>query len=696
MMESQNAMQRIRDALRRFATKNPLCFPLLALVGSLSGAYLLAIAAVALPVVCRMCRVAICALLAGLYGWGVHCRYEAEPMLVRAEWLAPECASLRLSGTVVRTMGHSALLRESATGRLIEVSGEKSFPEMHEAERWVVEGVPRDVTSEPYPGCFDRKKWLSNLGCYCHLDVYGAKRADDGTLFGRFLAGSAYFRRALASALACGVDTASPGYQTLVSLMLGEKRLSDVETIDAFRRSGCIHIFAVSGLHTGVIALLVALFLRMARCSPRMTLLMTLCLLTVYLYITGFPVSAVRAYVMIALFICGRLLRRQSTPVNVLCAAAFLILTVDPRQLTSAGFQLSFALYAAVICGARWAMHGRKWWAPDPYLPYRIFTRKEKWQSASDSWVRGLLIVSLTAWLCSLPLTAWHFHTVNLFGFVVNILISPLLPCTMGLGLAALLFSWMPVLGVFLNKVACLSAALLFHLAEYSADAPNAYLPTSAPPQSDTVQIFTFPYGGYACALGNPALLIDCGSESDADYRLLPSLFAQNTQPVVFLPSHQTARQVGGRLSVLRQYPRLQVLTPPPHDAAPLRFETAAGRFTVYPPASPLGRPLADDAAPVVLWENAGKRLLYVGAASLRSLLRLSPQERCADAVILGAHVWDTAGDAEWLRATNARVVYRLPDANEAPDLRLFPNGKTVSVLPESYTMFRLSECARP
>lgn len=695
MTERQSAIQRNRDALRRFAIKNPFVFPLLALASSLFGMHLLSVVAVALPTACRVYRVAICTFLAGLYGWGVHCRYEAEPSLVRAEWISPECPALRLSGTVVRSMGHSALLKESKTGWLIEVSGGKTFPEMHEAERWVVEGVPQEIVNEPYPGGFDRKRRLANLGCYCHLEVYSAERTDDGNFFGRFLAGSAYFRRALADALARGTDTASPGYQTLVSLMLGEKKLSDEETIDAFRRSGCLHIFAVSGLHTGVIALLLALFLRLVHCSPRLTALMTLCLLTVYLYITGFPVSAVRAYVMIALFFGGRLLRRQSSPVNVWCATAFLILMVDPRQLTAAGFQLSFALYAAVICGARWAMHGRTWWTPDPYIPYRIFTQKERWQAASDSWVRGLLIVSLTAWLCSLPLTAWHFQTVNLFGFAVNILIAPLLPCTMGLGLTALLFSWISAPGIWLNKAACMSASLIFSLAEYSADAPNTYVPTSPPPPSDTVQIFAFPYGGYACVLGNPGLLIDCGSESDAKYRLLPSLSAQNTPPAAFLPSRKLSRQIGGRFRTMQQYPEMHVLSFPSKDDEPLGFETSAGRFTVYPPAPPTGRALADDFAPVVLWENAGKRLLYVGAASLRTILRLDPKDRCADVVILGTHSWDTACDVEWLSCTKAKTVYRLPDSSEVPDPHLLPDGETIPVSPKSYTIFRLSECDR-
>lgn len=695
-MEIRDDILRIRNALRRFATKNPLAFPLLTLVCSLSGATLLSPVSVALPVVCRLYRVGVCALLAGLYGWGVHCRYEAEPMQVYAGWLSPECVSLRLSGLVVRTMGNSALMKDDATGRLIEVSGGRAFPKMQEEERWCVEGVPREILNEPYPGGFDRKRWLANLGCYCHLDVCVAERMDSGTLFGRFLAGASYFRRSLALMLARGCDVSSAGYQTLVSLMLGEKKLSDPQTIDVFRRSGCIHIFAVSGLHTGVIALLVALFLRMAHCSPRLTVMMTICLLTVYLYITGFPVSAVRAYVMIVLFFCARLLRRQSSSVNVWCAAAFLILTIDPRQLTSAGFQLSFALYAAVICGARWALHGRTWWGPDPYIPYRIFSQREKWRSASDSWARGLAVVSLTAWLCSLPLMAWHFHTINLFGFVVNILIAPLLPCTMGLGLSALFFSWIPGLSLWLNKAACLSASVLFHLAEYSADVPHAYLPTSLPPPSDTVQIFTFPYGGYACLLGNPGLLVDCGSERDAEHRLLPSLFARNTPPVAFLPTRHTVRQIGGRFAVMRQYSQMHLLAVPLHDTAPLRFETAAGRFTVYPPAPPLGRPLADDAAPVILWENASCRMLYVGAASLRTLMLLPPQERCADAVILGAHAWDAASDAEWLQSTNARAVYRLPDAQASPESPLLPCGKTVSIPPESYTRFRLSECACP
>lgn len=686
----------MRAPLRRFLAKNPLCAPLSALVCSLAGSWFIAVAAlaVAIPLFCGLRRIALCSLLSGVYGWEFQHFRNEENTRIQAVWLDPERAALEITGSVVRTLGSSVILEDSGTGRRIEVSGGSAFPEMHEGERWRVEGIPEKIRNSPFPGSFDKRSWLADMDCLCHLEAYRAEKADDGTPFSKFLAGSRYIRRRLASALGRGVDTNTPGYQTLVSLVLGEKSLSSPETIEVFRRCGCLHVFAVSGLHMGLAALLAALFFRVLRCSPRLSDALTLVLLALYLYITGFPVSAVRAFVMIAVLLGGRLLRRQSSPINVWCSAAFLILLVDPRQLTSASFQLSFVLYAVVVFGSLWTLRGAAWWAPDDYIPFRIRTRMEHIRSATDSWCRGLAVVSLLAWMCSLPLTACHFRTINLFGFAINILIAPLLPWIMGLGLSSLVLSWIPSMAIHLNKAAWLSASLLFRLAEYPASQPASYLPIETPPPADTVQIFVFPYGGHACLLGSPGLLIDCGTKSDARHRLLPALFAKNSHPAAFLATHAHNSQIGGRNLILARYPKIHRLAAPEAGSSPLNFDTNAGRFTLYPPRSLPGRIVADDASPVVLWERDGRRLLFAGEAPLPTLLQLPEEARRADVLVIGMHTWNNALDREWILSTGAAAVYLLPPSGGfSPSRRQnAAAAQAVELKPESFTTFRLSE----
>jgi competence protein ComEC len=143
-------------------------------------------------------------------------------------------------------------------------------------------------------------------------------------------------------------------------LITGDGRAISEEDFNALRASNLYHIIAISGEHMMIISGVIFLSLRLLLLAmpKRIALrpegksiiaIISLILVTVYLFVTGLPISAVRAYVMIALVLMAIMLRRQVDPMRSLAFTALLILLVDPPSLLDPGFQLSFAATLALV-----------------------------------------------------------------------------------------------------------------------------------------------------------------------------------------------------------------------------------------------------------------------------------------------------------------------------------------------------------
>ncbi|MCO5260543.1 MAG: ComEC family competence protein [Crocinitomicaceae bacterium] len=128
------------------------------------------------------------------------------------------------------------------------------------------------------------------------------------------------------------------------AILLGDKSDLDSETKRVFTNTGTMHMLAVSGLHVGVIVVILDLifkFLFFFRARNVVSVLMLL-LLWFYAFLTGFSASVVRAVVMFSVLILARFLHRDYQPINSLSIAAFIILLASPLTIFDIGFQLSF------------------------------------------------------------------------------------------------------------------------------------------------------------------------------------------------------------------------------------------------------------------------------------------------------------------------------------------------------------------
>lgn len=166
----------------------------------------------------------------------------------------------------------------------------------------------------------------------------------------------------------------------MVSAVLGDKTDARPETMAKFLESGCMHVFAVSGMHVGVAAMLVLGMLRLLHVYPRAARLACILLLAAYVFVTGMSASALRAFIMATVWLLAFVLRRKGHPANILALAFILLCLMNPLQVFQPGFQLSFAFLPSLSawrngsagkspCGRRTRL----------FLPGFIMRGKDSW-----------------------------------------------------------------------------------------------------------------------------------------------------------------------------------------------------------------------------------------------------------------------------------------------------------------------------
>ena len=214
----------------------------------------------------------------------------------------------------------------------------------------------------------------------------------------------------------------APAQRLVVALLLGETGTIDKETRQEFSAAGIAHVLALSGLHVGIIALIVWIllfpldYLR----QQKLRLVLTLVSIALFAVFTGLSPSVVRSAVMIGFTFASVMFSRRSVPLNSLCMAALAILVFSPSALYSVGFQLSFITVAAILLAGR--------------VPKAFQSRLK-----AVNYITATVFTSIVAMLATMALTAHYFHIVSWASVISNLLVMPVLPLFMILGALFLL-----------------------------------------------------------------------------------------------------------------------------------------------------------------------------------------------------------------------------------------------------------------
>src|SRR5438105_5238316 len=276
-------------------------------------------------------------------------------------------------------------------------------------------GIAGAIAPPRNPGEFDMRAYLARRDVRRTLFV---RYPEDGTLI-RHSGGNPILRTAqksrewMQNAICRGLDD-SPDVQNFLSgIVLGVRHQTPEDIEEPFQQTGTLHLFAVAGLHVGIVARLLWILAMVSRLSRKRATAVIIPLLLFYAAVTGLHVSSVRAAVMTSILLGGFFFERKVFALNSLAAAAFFLLFWDPNQLFSTGFQLSFAVVGAIILFAN-PLFGflQRWGAPDPFLPRSLLRGPKRLMHARLEWLFRGASVSLAAWIGSLPFILWYFYIV--------------------------------------------------------------------------------------------------------------------------------------------------------------------------------------------------------------------------------------------------------------------------------------------
>ena len=212
------------------------------------------------------------------------------------------------------------------------------------------------------------------------------------------------------------------------ALLLGHKSELDEEIKTAYANTGALHILAVSGLHVGILCLILLTIFNFIpfenNFSKGIKIIIILACLFFYCTLTGSTASVMRASIMYGFLMVGNELKRFSNIYNTVAASAFIILCLDPSMIKTVSFQLSYLALIGIVYF-------------QPKL-YALWIPKNKLLD----YIWKLMCVSLAAQIITFPISVYYFNQLPLLSCISGIIAVPAAFAIFSLGLLLLLLNF--------------------------------------------------------------------------------------------------------------------------------------------------------------------------------------------------------------------------------------------------------------
>ena len=563
-------------------------------------------------------------------------------------------------------------------------------------------GIAEVIEPPRNPGEFDMRSYLARHDVRRMLFV---RYTEDGTLIRRG-GGNPILRLAqksrawMQNALCRGLESAPEVQNFLSGIVLGLRHQAPEDIEEPFQQTGTLHLFAVAGLHVGIVAALLWMLAMVARLSRKWAAALIIPLLLFYAAVTGLHVSSVRAAVMSSVLLGGLFFERKVFVLNSLAAAAFFLLCWNTNELFSTGFQLSFAVVGAIILLADpFAEFLQRWTAPDPFLPRSLLRGPRLRMHVAFEWLCRGTGVSLAAWAGSLPLVLWYFYIVTPISLVANLIVVPIAFFILAIALLSLLSTpLLPGLAVIFNNGNWLLAQIVIGIVQFLANVPGGHFYVEHPhwPEKLVAKITVLDVGAGAAVhlqTGSANWLFDCGNERNYQRVVREYLhWAGINRLSGLLLSHGDALHLGGTTQLLDDFPRIRVVdnAAPDHSAVHRRLQqlfrehgiepdnlAAGDSFRLSPdvtarvlfPPRNFSSPVADDQASVIhLLVAPATWILFMSDSGIKTeqALLASGLNLQSDIIIKGQHHSGESGSDAFLDATRPRLI--IATSRDFPD----------------------------
>jgi len=353
--------------------------------------------------------------------------YSKSTALGSQTWQLKVTETLKPTSFSKRYIAHViALDQQLASGEILV-----SFPidtlstALQIDDEFVIYSQPQLIKAPLNPHQFDYRAYLNDLGINHQLHAKGGfvrlKKASP-TIYGKAAALRQHIIAKLKKA-----DFGAAELAIIQALLLGQRDDISEATYNNYKNAGAVHILAVSGLHIGILLLLLQFLLQPLEALPKgktIKLVVIVLLLWGFALLAGFSASIVRAVTMFSFVAYALYLNRPSNTFNILALSMFfMLLVINPKLLFQVGFQMSYAAVFAIV----WIYPLlQKLWFPKNGILRKL------WQ---------LLSVSIAAQLGVLPISLFYFHQFPGLFFVSNIILVPALGAILGMGILVIILA---------------------------------------------------------------------------------------------------------------------------------------------------------------------------------------------------------------------------------------------------------------
>lgn len=217
------------------------------------------------------------------------------------------------------------------------------------------------------------------------------------------------------------------------AIMLGIREKVSIPMRNLFRDTGCMHVFAISGLHVGLLILVFTLLLKVIGISLNQMGWVLIPILILFAYITGMRPSVWRASLMAIVYLIAPLLYAKPDIGNRVAFSALFLLLINPNQISEPSFVYSYLIVIFIL------------------LSHSKFKEKVNRFSGMKRYLVSLSLTTFTATITAIPLSLYFFGSGTWIGLLSNLFVIPILFLIV---LASWLSLLMPALASIFNQSA--------------------------------------------------------------------------------------------------------------------------------------------------------------------------------------------------------------------------------------------------
>lgn len=249
-----------------------------------------------------------------------------------------------------------------------------------------------------------------------------------------------------------------PASSLAKAISLGARREIPDSLRASFAQVGISHMIAISGLHMAIIILMLQYFLISIGLSRKKAMLFLFLIIFAYLYMLGFPSSALRASLMVFMMMIGPLIGRQTVSIFSLVFLADIFILANPYLLLyDVGFQLSFLAVLGLLL-------------------YINYFNKVLIFLPNFFKIREVFSVTLAAQVFTWPIVVYNFKILSIVAPIANFIILPILPFVLVCSFLLAIFGFFYPLTVLLSWPLIILFKLMVDIVQFLSKIPFAYV----------------------------------------------------------------------------------------------------------------------------------------------------------------------------------------------------------------------------